>query len=204
MSSLMEFFHAAERLKNELRHAYKSNGLQESVAEHSWRVCLMTMFLSETIEGIDRHKCLKMALIHDLPEIFAGDAYRLDLEKQAGRHEKEKAALEKLVKLLPDGTAGEITMLWLEFEAGTTREARLVRLIDRLEVLVQHNESDIAKWSRLEKQIQYGLAEKHAEYYGFLNDLALEIDEETRKKLSEAGSPTEKLQQTTYDRYYGT
>ena len=204
MSSLMEFFHAAERLKNELRHAYKSNGLQESVAEHSWRLCLMTMFLSETIEGIDRNKCLKMALIHDLPEIFAGDAYRLDLEKQAGRHEKEKAALEKLGKLLPDGTAGEITRLWLEFEAGTTGEARLVRLIDRLEVLVQHNESDIAKWTQLEKQIQYGLAEKHAERYGFLKDLALEIDEDTRKRLSEAGGVPEKLQQQTYDRYYGS
>lgn len=203
MSSLMEFFHAAERLKNELRHAYKSNGLQESVAEHSWRLCLMTMLLSETIEGIDRNKCLKMALIHDLPEIFAGDAYRLDLEKQAGRHDKEKAALEKLVKPLAAGGAGEITELWLEFEAGKTGEARLVRLIDRLEVLIQHNESDIGKWSQLEKQIQYGLAEKHAERYGFLRGLALEIDEETREKLSEAGSPPEKLQQKTYDMYYG-
>ncbi len=54
MSSLMELFHAAERLKNELRHAYKSNGLQESVAEHSWRLCLMTMVLSETIGACEQ------------------------------------------------------------------------------------------------------------------------------------------------------
>ena len=203
MSSLMEFFHAAERLKNELRHAYKSNGSQESVAEHSWRLCLMTMVLSETIEDIDRDKCLKMALIHDMPEIFAGDVYRLDLEKQAGRHDKEKAALEKLVKLMTKDTAQEITSLWLEFEEGKTREARLVRLIDRLEVLIQHNESDISKWSDLEKQIQYGLAEKHAERYGYLRELAWEIDEETRKKLTEAGYHPEKLDQETYNKYYG-
>ena len=204
MSSLMEFFHAAERLKNELRHAYKSNGLQETVAEHSWRLCLMTLVLSETIEGIDRFKCLKMALIHDLPEIVAGDAYRLDLEKQAGRHEKEKAALEKLLGLVSEGIAGEITGLWLEFEGGKTQEARLVRLIDRLEVLVQHNESDIGKWSELEKRIQYGLAEKHAERYGFLHEFALEIDEETKKKLISAGYHPEKLEQESYIKYYGT
>ena len=204
MSSLMEFFHAAERLKNELRHAYKSNGLLESVAEHSWRLCLMTMLLSETIEDIDRNKCLKMALIHDLPEIFAGDAYRLDLEKQAGRHDKEKAALESWSNSLRKSAANEITKLWLEFEEGKTGEARLVRLIDRLEVLIQHNESDVSKWSDLEKQIQYGLAEKHAERYGFLHELALEIDEETRKKLIDAGYHPEKLEQETYDKYYGT
>ena len=204
MSSPMQFFHAAERLKNELRRAYKSSGSPETVAEHSWRLCLMIMILSETIEDIDRDKCLKMALIHDLPEVFAGDAYRLDLKLQAGRHDKERAALEELVKLVPQSCAQEITGLWLEFEEGRTREARLVRLIDRLEVLVQHNESDIANWSDLEKQIQYGLAEKHAERYGFFSEFALEIDQETKAKLIAAGYHPEKLDQQTYDKYYGT
>lgn len=200
---MMEFLHAAERLKNELRHAYKSNGLRESVAEHSWRLCLMAMVSAEDVEDIDRDKCLKMALIHDLPEIVAGDAYRLDLSKQKGRHEIEKAALGKLGKLLPRGTAREITDLWLEFEEGITMEARLVKLIDRLEVLIQHNEADISNWDDLEKEIQYGLAEKHAEKYGFLLKFALEIDEETKKKLTEAGYHPEKLGQEVYDRYYG-
>jgi putative hydrolases of HD superfamily len=203
MSSLMQLFHAAERLKNELRHVYKSNGLQETVAEHSWRLCLMTLVLSEQIEKIDRDRCIKMALIHDLPEIFAGDTYRLDLEKQAGMHDREKAAMERLVKLFPRDVSKEINSLWLEFEEGTTREARLVRLIDRLEVLIQHNESDIGKWSDVEKQIQYGLAEKHAERYGYLREFALEIDNETRDKLVKAGYHPQKLAQEIYEKYYG-
>lgn len=200
----MEFFHAAERLKVELRHAHKSSGLQESVAEHSWRLCLMVMVLSETIKDIDTGKSIKMALVHDLPEVFAGDVYRLDLDKQKGRHESEKAALEKLVRLLPEAMAQEITSLWLEFEEGNTREALLVRLIDRLEVLVQHNEADISMWDDLEKEIQYGLAEKHAERYGFLHGFALEIDEETRGKLTSAGYRPEKLAKETYVKYYGS
>ncbi len=203
MPSLMELFHVAERLKNEVRHAYKSSGFQETVAEHSWRLCLMTMVLSRTIEGVDNYKCLKMALIHDLPEIFVGDAYRLDLKKQLGRHDEERAALEKLVRLLSESTAEEVTGLWLEFEEGLTSEARVVRLIDRLEVLIQHNESDISRWSDLEKQIQYGLAEKHSERFGFLRDFALQIDVETHKKLTDAGYRPSRITQETYDLYYG-
>ncbi len=204
MSSLMGFFHAVERLKTELRHAYKSSGSQESVAEHSWRLCLMTMVLSESIKDIDATKSIKMALVHDLPEVFAGDVWRLDLDRQKGRHESEKAALDKLTGLLPESPAQEITSLWLEFEEGITREARLVRLIDRLEVLVQHNEADISKWDNLEKEIQYGLAEKHAERYGFLHELASEIDAETWEKLTGAGERPEKLGKETYVKYYGS
>jgi putative hydrolases of HD superfamily len=203
MSSMMEFFHAAERLKIELRRARKSNGLTETVAEHSWRLCLMTLVLSENIVDLDRDKCLKMALIHDLPEALVGDAYRLDPEAQVGRHEIERNALAGLVILLPGSSADEIIALWLEFEKRQTREAKFVWLLDRLEVLIQHNESDVGYWSDLEKQIQYGLAEKHAERYGLLREFALEIDEETRKKLVVAGYQPRKLDQATYEKYYG-
>jgi putative hydrolase of HD superfamily len=162
------------------------------------------MLLSETIESIDRDKCLRMALIHDLPEIYAGDAYRLDLKRQIGRHDEEQAAMQRLANLLSESVANEVTELWLEFEDGKTRESRLVRLIDRLEVLMQHNESDVDKWSDVEKQIQYGLAEKHSERYGFLRDFALQIDAETYEKLIEAGCSPSRISQETYDLYYGT
>jgi putative hydrolases of HD superfamily len=203
MSALMGFIHAAEKLKTELRRAYKSSGAQESVAEHSWRLCLMTLALSMTVEGIERDKCLRMALIHDLPEIYAGDVSRLDLAAQADRHDREQAALERLNTMVARDIAEELSRLWSEFEEGKSAEARLVRLLDRLEVLIQHNESDIATWSDLEKEIQYGLAEKHAERYGFLKELALEIDEETRLKLERAGIRARKVEQETYSRYYG-
>lgn len=204
MSSFLELFHSAENLKKENRRAFKSNGLSDTVAEHSWRVCFMTLVLSGSVPGIDRDKCLQIALIHDLPEVYAGDAYRLDLNAQAGRHDLEKTSLEDLVALVPGSTAEEILRLWQEFEAGTSPEARFVRLLDRLEVLIQHNESGVERWNDLEKQIQYGLAEKHAERYGFLRSFALEIDTETLLKLTAAGYHPDKLDWETYDRYYGT
>jgi len=203
MPSFLELFHAAEKLKNENRRAFKSNGLPDTVAEHSWRVSLMTLVLAATIPEIDRDKCLKIALVHDLPEIYAGDVSRLDLNAQVGRHNLEKAALEKIMSSVSGSTAAEITGLWLEFEAGISREARFVQLLDRLEVLLQHNESGVDKWSDLEKQIQYGLAEKHARRYVFLLKFALEIDAETLHLLCAAGYHPQKLSQETYQYYYG-
>src|SRR5271157_4903585 len=107
MSSLLEFIHAAEKLKSELRHSFKSSKLQENVAEHSWRVCLMILILSDRAENIDKNKCLKMALIHDLSEVFAGDTNRLDLSKQKGKYRREKVSIHKLVKLLPKNIGKE-------------------------------------------------------------------------------------------------
>ena len=204
MPSILDLFHAAEKLKNENRRAFKSNGLPDTVAEHSWRVCLMTLVLAATVPDINRDKCLIMALIHDLPETYAGDVSRLDRNARVGRHDLEKAALEKVVSSVPGGTASEITGLWLEFEEGVSHEARFVQLIDRLEVLLQHNESGVGKWSDLEKQIQYGLAENHARRYGFLYEFALEIDAETLQLLLAAGYHPEKLSRETYQYYYGT
>lgn len=202
MSNIYSFFHAAERLKNELRHSYTSEGRKESVAEHSWRMCLMAEVLSSGIRGLFRDKCLKIALIHDLPEIIAGDSYQLDLIKKVGKYEREKDAILKLAHFLPEDAGKEVIDLWLEFEQGETQEARFVRLLDRLEVLIQHNEADISTWTQEEKDIHYGMAAMHAARWGYLADFAAEIDEETKKKMIQAGIEPKKVTGEQYKKYY--
>ena len=202
MSNIYSFIHAAEKLKNELRHSYTSEKRRESVAEHSWRLCLMTEVLSSGIHGLFRDKCLKMALIHDLPEIIAGDSYQLDLIKRAGKYEREKEAISRLAHLLPEDTGKEFIDLWVEFEQGETPEARFVRLLDRLEVLIQHNEAGIPTWVQEEKDIHYGMAAMHAARWGYLAEFAAEIDEETKEKLLQAGIEPKRVTQEQYRKYY--
>lgn len=202
MNPLLDFFHAAEKLKNEMRHSYKSNKMQESVAEHCWRLCLMILVFSDKAK-VDSEKCLKMAVVHDLSEVLGHDVYRLDLSKQKGRFEIEKDSVNKLVGLLPENIGKEIAGIWLEFENGETPEARFVKLLDRLEVLIQHNEADIKTWDETEKRIHYGLAAMHSSRYGFLHDFSVAIDEETKKKLVSAGYKPKKLAHEEYKKYYG-
>jgi putative hydrolases of HD superfamily len=163
----------------------------------------MVTALSDGAAGINHDKCLKMALIHDLPEIFAGDSYQLDLTKHAGKHERETEAMARLRKLLPENTGNEIIGLWSEFEDGKTPEARFIRLLDRLEVLIQHNEADISTWTEKEIAIHYGLAAMHAERFGFLHSFAAEIDEKTKDKLLRAGIQPHKVTKELYRKYYG-
>ena len=70
---LLETLHIAERLKDELRHCDTSKGRRESVAEHSWRIALMALFMQDEFPELDINKVIQMCLIHDLGECFTGD-----------------------------------------------------------------------------------------------------------------------------------
>lgn len=109
----------------------------ESIAEHSYSVAVLCLLIGDQIEGIDRGRLLAIALLHDLAESLLGDlpasATRL-LGKEAKRR-AERDGLESLIGHLP--RAAEYLALWDEYTNGTSREARLVKAIDRLELMAQ-------------------------------------------------------------------
>lgn len=74
LSQIHEFVRQTEGLKKLLRHSWLSDGRQESVAEHSWRMALMAMTLHRELDfEVNIAKVLKMIIVHDLAEILAGD-----------------------------------------------------------------------------------------------------------------------------------
>jgi putative hydrolase of HD superfamily len=78
---------------------------------------------------------VRMALLHDLGEVYAGDIIPSDRVSESEKHQREAEAVRKILSRLPDGQ-GTI-QLWDEFEAGLSPEARFVRQIDRLEMGLQ-------------------------------------------------------------------
>ena len=74
ISSLLHFFREAGKLKTLVRAGWTRKGVPapESVAEHSFRMVLMAMVLGDR-QDLDTLKLVKMCLIHDLPEVIAGD-----------------------------------------------------------------------------------------------------------------------------------
>lgn len=127
----------------------------ESVADHSWRISLMAMVASsssaskqtETNDDVivyDQNKCIKMALVHDLAEATVGDITPHCGVSDEDKHTKELHAMTYLTtKLSTLGggdtsvTGQEILSLWKEYEAGTTNEAKLVKDMDKLEMILQ-------------------------------------------------------------------
>lgn len=109
----------------------------ESIAEHTFGVATLAMFVGDQTPGIDRGRLLAIAMLHDLAEALIGD-----LPASAKRHigvavkqEAERCALIEMLDGLPQ--AAEYLELWTEYTEGRSPEARLVKALDRLEMLIQ-------------------------------------------------------------------
>ena len=106
----------------------------ENSAEHSWHLALMALTLAEHAPpDTDIGQVVKLLLVHDLVEVFAGDAhFDQSGAEQAQQQLRETAAARKLFGLLPTDQRHSFHLLWQEFEARTTPEARFARALDAL------------------------------------------------------------------------
>jgi 5'-deoxynucleotidase YfbR-like HD superfamily hydrolase len=140
LDGVLGFLRAAERLKTVTRSGWTSAGEQESVAEHTWRLCLMAMVLYGRAEGIDLARLLKMCLIHDLGEAIGGDIPAPAQIAGSAKTDRERADLIALVAPLPPAARAEIVALWDEYETAATPEAMVAKGLDKLETILQHTQ----------------------------------------------------------------
>lgn len=181
---LLRVLHTAERLKDETRHCYTSGGRHESVAEHSWRLALTALFLRDEFPSLDMDRVIRMCLIHDLGECFTGDIP--SFLKSGGDEERERSALETWVASLPAPYNVELKTLYAEMDALETDEARLYKALDKLEAVIQHNESDIATWLPREYELNLTYADENVAFSDYLKRLREEVRRETRDKIAAA------------------
>lgn len=136
---LIELFYEINHLKRLLRQGWlRSIPAEqcESVAEHTFGVALLAWALAERFfPGLDPEKILKLALIHDIGEIHAGDITPYDGISAAEKNQAEQQAVKQLFSRLPGGE--KYLALWEEYENGTSPEAQFVKQIDRLEMALQ-------------------------------------------------------------------
>jgi putative hydrolase of HD superfamily len=89
----------------------------------------------------DANKCIKMALVHDLAEATVGDITPHCGVSDHDKYTQEMNAMTELTAKLavpPSAIAGkEILELWKEYEEGVTEEAKLVKDMDKLEMILQ-------------------------------------------------------------------
>lgn len=160
------FIEEIDKEKNIFRQTYLADGnRKENDAEHAWHMALMVMLLSEySNEKIDVLHTMKMVLIHDLIEIYAGDTYAYDTVGNATKRERELEAADKLFNILPADQATELREIWEEFEACETPEARFASSMDRIQPLMLNNASGGRSWAEHEVRAEqvYGRNSKTA------------------------------------------
>ena len=147
----LEFLSIADKMKTVERQSLLiDKSRRENNAEHSWHFALMAMTLFEhcAIEGVDLNRVLKMAIVHDLVEIYADDSPAMDISAQTDKAEREQAAADKLFVLLPTNQATEYRTLWEEFDAMQTPDAIYAAAIDRLQSFNNIYKSGGKAWSK--------------------------------------------------------
>lgn len=122
---------------------------REDDAQHSWHIAVMAMVLGEySNEEIDICKVIKMLLVHDLVEIYAGDTFCYDEEGNETKEERELKAADKLFNMLDEDKGKELRSLWAEFEERKTNEAIFAAAMDRLQPLFSNYYNEGGTWKK--------------------------------------------------------
>jgi putative hydrolase of HD superfamily len=110
----------------------------ESVADHSFSLTALSMVFSDLL-GLDTEKVMKMCIIHDLAESIIGD-YMPDELSIVEKKKKEDDAMEIVISSFPDKISLLYSKMWKEFSSNQTKEARLVKQLDKVEMFLQANQ----------------------------------------------------------------
>jgi len=178
MKELLNFFIEIGKLKRKKRRGWVAHQIKnpESTAEHIFRMAIIAWVLGER-KRLNLERVIKMALIHDLCEVYAPDLTPYDpllpkdqnkiievlkrwpkftpslkIKSYKKKYKLENLALNKLISRLPSNIKSEIKNIWLDYEKGLTREGRFVHQVDKVENLLQ----GLEYWKKYGK-IQYKL-----------------------------------------------
>ncbi|MBL4953125.1 HD domain-containing protein [Neobacillus sp. OS1-32] len=180
--NIVSFIKELERLKNNTRTAWTSTGRHESIAEHSWRLCLFTFVLEDSFPDVDFNKVLRMALIHDLGEAYEGDISAKETGNTSEKLKREEFALNKMIEPLSPKIQEQFLALWQEYNQAETKEAKLVKALDKIETIIQHNQGKNPKGFDYQFNLEYG--KKYANFDPIIRAIRTVVDQETLQKTT--------------------
>lgn len=184
LTGILTFLRRAESLKQVTRTSWTSNGQPETVASHSWRLCLMALVLAPYMPDIDLGRLLRICLVHDLGEAIGGDISAVLQEGAPSKSEQERTDLLELTKELPTQARDDLVALWDEYEQASTPEARVAKGLDKLETILQHNQGAMPDGFDFRFNLRYGT--QYTATQPLLRAMRDVLDAETEQRAREA------------------
>ncbi|HEX9594971.1 MAG TPA: HD domain-containing protein [Candidatus Saccharimonadales bacterium] len=116
------------------------DGTPESDTDHTFMLALISgAIAADYLPELDHTKVIEFALIHDLPEVIAGDVATINIsdEDYQAKQAKEEEAIEIL------GQAFDTDFPWItktirDYESLDTPEARFVKIMDKVMPSILH------------------------------------------------------------------
>lgn len=183
---LLEFMSLAEKLKCNARHSWTSSGRRESVAEHTYRLMILSWLVKEEFPDYDMDRVLKLCLFHDMGEAVTGDIPCF--EKKTEDEITEEQALKGITELLPQPYQKELQGIFSEICKKETPESRLLQAMDKMEALIQHNEAPIRTWLPLEYELQLTYGQEQARGIPYMKKLRDAVYQDSLDKIAKEGN----------------
>lgn len=177
----LEWLHIIETMKCTFRHSKTSCDRDESVAEHSYRLVVMAYILKDKLPNIDMDKVLEMCIVHDFGEAITGDIPSFLKTEKDDKDEMQEVL--NLISTLPQKRHTHIKELFLEMEQMESLEAKAFKALDKMEAVIQHNESNINSWLGIEYELQQTYGIKEASEFEYLKELREQVLLETKEKI---------------------
>jgi putative hydrolase of HD superfamily len=153
-SDLVSFFHVVCNLKKVRRAGWihKANiSSPESVADHSYSMCMICMVLSEIL-NLDTEHVMKMANLHDLAESRVGDNTP-DMISPDEKINQEDKAMREIISKLPKNLHEKYLDIWNEYLENKTVSSKFVHNIDKLEMALQAKSYELDGYSKHSLQV---------------------------------------------------
>ena len=136
---------------DKLKSIYRKNKLlnrerHENTAEHSWQFAVAAMSFAPYVQGVNIEHAIKLALVHDIVEIDAGDVLVFDNAARDAIHEEEVKAANRIFNLLPSPQNTTLLALWNEYDALETPESLYANAIDRAMPMLMNLHNQGQSW----------------------------------------------------------
>lgn len=163
LENKLAFIELLDEMKNIKRAIRLSNGEKENNAEHSFDIAMIVSILVGDFPYLDTHKCIQMALYHDLVEIFAWDTVLFDVQMEQTKQQREADALLQLEQVLwPHDFQGIKEIVW-EYEQRKTLESLFVWQIDKIHPIIQIVKHGWVTWHEYKMDIKKVMEKKYSQ-----------------------------------------
>ena len=144
----LRFVAEIDKMTGILRQTLLVDGSRrENDAEHSWHIAVMSLLFEEyAVEKADVSRAVKMCVVHDIVEIYAGDTFAYDSKGNEDKKQRENDAADRLFGQLPKEQGKMIRDLWEEFDAMETPDAKYAACMDRLQPFLHNTLTDGHSW----------------------------------------------------------
>ncbi|XP_078052517.1 5'-deoxynucleotidase HDDC2 [Augochlora pura] len=188
LQNLQEFMELIGRLKHMKRTGWVIRNVSdpETIAGHMYRMAMLS-FLVDNNEQLDKIKIMQMTLIHDLAECIVGDITPHCGVDPDEKHRREDEAMETICNLLGD-KGPMILEMFREYEKQESPEAKYVKDLDRLDLIMQAYEYE--KRDNVPGVLEeFFVATNGKIRHPFINKMASEIKEKREALYRSSSNP---------------